>query len=117
MVLDPEKKTFSVKAGRGLPQGVAGSSMGGAGEGVAGWAVQNRISLIITGQKGPADLRERLSQPDLVSSIVLPIERNSNVVAVVNLSSKEKRLRHEDLEWLNERARELLEREPEALSA
>ena len=117
MVLDPEKKTFSVKAGRGLPQGVAGSAAVGAGEGVAGWAVRNRSKLIIAGQKGPEDLRERLNQPDLVSSIVVPIERNGDTVAVVSFSSKEKKMRREDLEWLDKRAGELLEREPETLSA
>ncbi len=117
MVLDPEKKTFSVKAGRGLPRGVAGSAMVGADEGVAGWAVRNKSRMIIAGQQGPDGLRERLNQPDLVSSIVVPVNRNGNTVAVVSLSSKEKELRLEDLEWLNKRAGELLEREPEALSA
>ena len=117
MVLDPEKKTFSVKAARGLPQGVAGSAVIGAGEGVAGWAVRNKSKLIIAGQQGPDELRERLNQPDLVSSIVVPVERNGDTVAVVSLSSKEKNLRREDLDWLDERAGELLKGQPEALSA
>jgi cellulose synthase/poly-beta-1,6-N-acetylglucosamine synthase-like glycosyltransferase len=117
MVLDPEKKTFSVKAGRGLPQGVAGSAVVGAGEGVAGWAARNKSLLLIDGQRGPEELRERLNQPDLVSSICVPVQRHGDTVAVVSLSSKEKRLRREDLNWLNERTGELLNREPEALSA
>lgn len=117
MVLDPERKSFSVKAGRGLPQGVAGSAVVGAGEGVAGWAARTRSKLIIAGQQGPDELRERLNQPDLVSSIVVPVQRNGGTVAVVSLSSKEKRLRREDLDWLDERAGELLKGEPEALSA
>jgi hypothetical protein len=87
------------------------------GEGVAGWTVRNKSKLLIVGQKDPDELRERLNQPDLVSSIVLPFERNGDTVAVASLSSKEKRLRREDLDWLDERARELLEREPQALSA
>ena len=115
MVLDPEMQTFSVKAGRGLPRGVVGSTVVGAGEGVAGWAAQNRSKLIIAGQKGPEDLRERLNQPGLVSSLVVPVERDGEAVAVVSLSSEQKRLRHEDLDWLDERAKELLRREPEAL--
>ncbi|MDQ3361677.1 MAG: GAF domain-containing protein, partial [Actinomycetota bacterium] len=112
-----EKTAFSVKAARGLPRGVAGSAAVGAGEGVAGWAVRNRSKLIITGQKGPDDLRERLNQPDLVSSIVVPVERNGETVAVISLASKGEMLRREDLDWLDERARELMKREPEALSA
>ena len=87
------------------------------GEGVAGWTVRNKSKLLIVGQKDPDELRERLNQPDLVSSIVVPVERNGDTVAVASLSSKEKRLRREDLDWLDERARELLEREPQALSA
>jgi hypothetical protein len=118
LVLDPERKTFSVKAGRGLPEGVAGSAVFGAGEGVAGWAVRNKSRLIIAGQQGPDELRERLNQPDLVSSsIVVPVTKNGDTVAVVSLSSKEKMLRREDLDWLGERAGELIKREPEALSA
>lgn len=117
MVLDPEKKSFSVKAGRGLPQGVAGSTVVGADEGVAGWAIRNKSKLLIAGQQGPDELRERLNQPDIISSIVVPIERDGDTVAVVSLSSKEKKLRREDLDWLDERAGELLKGEPEALSA
>ena len=117
MVLDPEKKTFSVRAGRGLPQGVAGSAASGAGEGVAGWAVRNKSRLIIAGQLGPDKLRERLNQPDLVSSIVVPVNKDGDTIAVVSLSSKEKMLRREDLDWLDERAGELLKGEPELLSA
>ncbi|MGI8865317.1 MAG: glycosyltransferase [Rubrobacteraceae bacterium] len=117
MVLNLEKNAFSVKAARGLPRGVAGSAAVGAGEGVAGWAVRNRSKLIIAGQKGPDDLRERLNQPDLVSSIVVPVERNGETVAVISLASKGEMLRREDLDWLDERARELMKREPEALSA
>lgn len=87
------------------------------GEGVAGWTVRNKSKLLIVGQKDPDELRERLNQPNLVSSIVVPVERDGDTVAVASLSSKEKRLRREDLDWLDERARELLEREPQALSA
>lgn len=118
MVLDPEKRTFSVKAGRGLPQGVAGSAVVGAGEGVAGWVARNNKSmLIIDGQHGPDELCERLNQPDLVSSIVVPVQRYGDTVALVSLSSKDRRLRREDLDWLNERAGGLLKRELDALAA
>jgi len=117
MVIDPAKRTFSVKAGRGLPQGVVGSAVAGAGEGVAGWAARNKTMLIIDGQHGPDELCERLNQPDLVSSIVVPVQMHGDTVAVVSLSSEHRKLRREDLDWLNGRAGELLKREPEALAA
>ena len=87
------------------------------GEGVAGWTVRNKSKLLIVGQKDPDELRERLNQPDLVSSIVVPVQRHGDTVAVVSLSSKDRKLRREDLDWLNERAGELLKREPEGLAA
>jgi cellulose synthase/poly-beta-1,6-N-acetylglucosamine synthase-like glycosyltransferase len=118
MVLDPEKRTFSVKAGRGLPQGVVESAVVGSGEGVAGWVARNNKSmLIIDGQRGPDELCERLNQLDLISSIVVPVQRYGDTVAVVSLSSKDRRLRREDLDWLNERAGGLLKRELDALAA
>jgi hypothetical protein len=117
MVIDPAKRTFSVRAGRGLPHGVAGSAVVGAGEGVAGWVARNKSTLIIDGQHGPDELRERLNQPDLVSSIVVPIQRHGDTVAVVSLSSKDRKLRREDLDWLNERTGELLNGELEGLAA
>ncbi len=117
MVLDPEKKTLSIKAGRGLPQGAVDFGPVRVGKGVAGWAVQNRSRLLIDGQEVPDELRERLNQPDLVSSIVVPVDRDGDTVAVVSLSSKEKMLQIEDLDWLNERAGELLRGEPGVLPA
>ena len=117
MVIDPAKRTFSVKAGRGLPQGVVGSAVAGAGEGVAGWAARNKTMLIIHGQHGPDELCERLNQPALVSSIVVSVQRHGDTVAVISLSSEDRKLRREDLDWLNGRVGELLRREPEALAA
>jgi signal transduction protein with GAF and PtsI domain len=117
LVLDPEKRTFTLKASRGLLESVSGSAVVGSGEGVAGWVARNKSMLIIDGQHGPDELCERLNQPDLVSSIVVPVQRHGDTVAVVSLSSKDRRLRREDLDWLNKRAGELLKREPEALAA
>jgi putative methionine-R-sulfoxide reductase with GAF domain len=94
------------------------SAVVGSGEGVAGWVARNNKStLIIDGQRGPDELCERLNQPDLISSIVVPVQRYGDTVAVVSLSSKDRRLRREDLDWLNERAGGLLKRELDALAA
>jgi putative methionine-R-sulfoxide reductase with GAF domain len=84
----------------------------GVGGGVAGWVAQNKRPVVVEGQQAPRELRDRLTQPDLLSSIVLPIERDGETAAVISLSSKEKKLEDEDLRWLNDRAKELLNMEP-----
>lgn len=97
MVLDRARGGFSIKASRGLPDGVAESAQTEAGGGVAEWVASRGIPVVINGgHELPGDLRSRLKQPDLVSSVVLPVERNGEV-AVVSLSSKVSSFGHEDL--------------------
>jgi putative methionine-R-sulfoxide reductase with GAF domain len=114
MVFDPQRNAFSIKASRGLPEHIVRLANVGVGGGVAGWVAQNKWPVVVEGQQAPRELRDRLTQPDLLSSIVLPIERDGETAAVISLSSKEKKLGDEDLRWLNDRAKELLNREPNA---
>jgi GAF domain len=115
MVFDPKRNAFSIKASRGLPEQIVRLAKVGVGGGVAGWVAQNKRPVVIEGQQAPRDLRGRLTQPDLLSSIVLPIERDGETAAVISLSSKKKKLGNEDLRWCSDRAEELLNREPNVL--
>jgi glycosyltransferase XagB len=115
MVFDPQRNAFSIKASRGLPEHIVRLANVGVGGGVAGWVAQNKWPVVVEGQQAPRELRDRLTQPDLLSSIVLPIERDGETAAVISLSSKEKKLGDEDLRWLNDRAKELLNMEPNVL--
>jgi hypothetical protein len=115
MVFDPRRNAFSIKASRGLPEQIVRLAKVGVGGGVAGWVAQNKRPVVIEEQQAPRDLRDRLTQPDLLSSIVLPIERDGETAAVISLSSKKKKLRDEDLRWCSDRAEELLNREPNVL--
>jgi adenylate cyclase len=112
MVFDPKRNAFSIKASRGLPEHIVRLAKVSVGGGVAGWVAQNKRPVVIDGRQAPRELRDRLTQPDLLSSIVLPIERDGETAAVISLSSKEKKLGDEDLRWCIDRAEELLNREP-----
>ncbi len=107
MVLEPGRDVFSIRASRGLPEGVARSAHPRADEGVAGWAVREKTAAIIQGHEAPRDLGVRLNQPDLASSVVLPLE-NNGALTVVNISSKSARLNQEAFDWLNGRVESLL---------
>ena len=108
MVLDPDKKRFSIHASRGLSEEVIGSTEIGLGEGVAGWVAQNKRPTLVNGKKLPDGLHARLKQPDLMSSIVVPIEQDGDTIAIVNISSKISELDHNAMHWLNKRAEQLL---------
>jgi GAF domain len=117
MVFDPKRNAFFIKASRGLPEQIVRLAKVGVGERVVGWVAQNKRPVVIDGQQAPRELRDRLTSPDLLSSIVLPIERDGETAAVISFSSKEKKLGEDDLRWLKDRAEELLNREPDALLA
>ncbi len=105
MVRDPEDGVFYVKASRGLPAGVAGSAEVRSGEESARQLARHGRPVI------------QLNQQGLASSIVLPIEREGDVVAVIWLSSKKKRFGRDDLDWLSNRARELPAKRPDVPAA
>jgi glycosyltransferase XagB len=103
MVLDDEQDSFTIKASQGLSESLIGSKDANASDSVAGWVVRNDTSVLINGHEIPADLRLHLGQPNLVSSIVLPIKQDDGTVAVLSLSSKTRELGHEELYLANER--------------
>ncbi len=107
MTLEPGEDTFSIRVSRGLPGGVARSVRLGRDQGVAGWAITENASAIIHRDKAPSGLSSRLSQPELRSSVVLPLERDGRRI-VVNVSSKSVSLGRETLDWLNDRVSELI---------
>lgn len=107
MSLEPEEDVFSIRTSRGLPESVVRSARRRADGGVAGWAVREKAAAIIRGNNAPADLDKRLNQPDLVSSVVLPVEKDGRLT-VVNLSSKSNKLSRETLNWLSDEVENLL---------
>ncbi len=103
MVLDPETNTYDMAASRQLPEPVATAGSVRAGEGLVGWVAQTRQPLIIDGRQLPAGVGRHLTQPELCSSIVLPVQHDGATVAVLSVSSKQVKLGDESLRWLQER--------------
>lgn len=108
MVLEPGEESFSIRASRGLPEEALLSARPGMDEEVAGWAVSENAAAIIHGGKAPPDLSARFSQPELHSSVVLPVEKDG-VWAVVNISSKSVELHQDALDWLDVQVSDLME--------
>lgn len=106
MALEPGEDAFSIRASRGLPEEARFARVG-PDEEVVGWAARENAAVIIRGRKAPPELADRLNQPELRSSVVLPIERGGTQT-VVSISSKNTRLDKEALDWLNDRATDLL---------
>ena len=62
---------------------------------------------LIRGDRAPEGLKTRLNQPDLRSSVVVPVEKDGSL-AVVSLSSTESELDYRTLDWLSDRVEDLL---------
>ena len=107
LVQEPDKSAFTVKASRGLPENVVRSANLGVDKGVAGWVVGRMSPAVIRGNRAPEGLQARLNQPDLCSSVVVPVEKDGSL-AVVSLSSTHSELDHQTLDWLSERVEDLI---------
>lgn len=107
MVLDHQRGVFTIVASRGLPEEVAESTEVAVGEEVVGWVAENGLPSVINGEVLPEDLSMRLSQPEIRSSIVLPIVQGDGGMAVLSVSSRTSDLSYNDLHWLRERANAL----------
>lgn len=114
LVLQPGENAFAIQASRGLPEEVVQSTKVGVGEGVVGWVAQSKRPAIIDGRSLPADLGRRLTQPALRSSIVLPIQQQGTIIAVVCVASSQPSLGDEAFGWLADRVSALLAALPPA---
>jgi hypothetical protein len=75
------------------------------GDSVVGWVAQTKRSVLMDGRALPPELADRLAQPELRSSIIVPVEpsntsTSSTPVAVLSVSSTQVTLDDEALEWL-----------------
>ncbi|MFA5038151.1 MAG: PocR ligand-binding domain-containing protein [Candidatus Omnitrophota bacterium] len=86
MLLDSGKGVLSIKASFGIPEDVAGSVSLKMGEGIAGLSAESKKPFLITEESRDPGIQERLSQPALSSSMVVPIASGENVYGVLNVS-------------------------------
>ena len=87
MLFDRTKRSLVIKAAHGLPEEVIRETQVKIGEGVSGLVAQTKKSFLIN--EGAADklISERLTKPNLFSSMVVPIRHRDDVYGVVNVSS------------------------------
>jgi ligand-binding sensor protein len=87
MLLDRKKRTLSIRASHGIPTDVVSSVSVKVGEGVSGLAVEMKRAFLIHDTGTDPIVAERLHQPQLFSSLVVPIKRGEDVLGVVNIAS------------------------------
>jgi hypothetical protein len=87
----------------GLPAEIVASTRLSVDEGVTGWVAKNSKPVIIDNKEIPNELRSRLRQPDLLSSMVLPLKYGNGTNAVLSLSSTTSTLSRNDLHQVERR--------------
>lgn len=86
MLLDPRKSVLNIRASSGIPADVARLVSVKLGEGIAGLAAAAKKSFLISSEHKDADIQNRLTQPSVSSSIVVPIRSGERVYGVINVS-------------------------------
>lgn len=89
MLLDEKKGELSIRVSRGLEnkKSILQSRLK-VGEGIAGKAAQDKMSMIIHGTEGDAAIRHMLNRPEIKTSLVVPLLVKEKVVGVLNLYTK-----------------------------
>jgi len=108
MVLDEDSQTLRIRAAHGLKDEVVQQTRIKVGEGVAGWVAEKNESVLIDPELNIASpLKERLKRPQIDSSIIMPLARQSQVFGVLSVNShtKENRLKTQSLDLLTQLAK------------
>lgn len=107
MLLDPSRRQLTIEAACGLDESVVVSSIQRVGQGVSGYVVRHREPVIINGAADRETYAAEYHKPELVSSICCPLSAGSEVLGVINLSSRNpaRVFGKDDVEALEELAR------------
>ncbi len=90
MVADKEKGgDLIVKVSRGLHVDNIQNTRVKIGEGIAGWAAQEKSPMIIHGQEGGARIKPLLKRPEVKHSLVMPLLVKNRVFGVLNVHTRE----------------------------
>lgn len=87
MLLDSNKGTLEIRSFRGLPPEVAQKTSLKLGEGISGLAAEMKKPFLINEERVDRLISDRLKNPALFSSMVVPIKSREDVYGVVNVSS------------------------------
>lgn len=117
LVLDPSANTFAVLANGGVPMATVDTSQRDTHKAVAGWMSRTNLPTLIDGRSLPGELARMLHLPDLRSAIVLPMDRQNQVIGVFSVSNDVTELNDESLRWLSSRFQRLMDDHPTDLIA
>jgi ligand-binding sensor protein/putative methionine-R-sulfoxide reductase with GAF domain len=87
MLWDPDKQTLSIRASQGIPDEIVAQTQVSSGSGVAGLAFEQKRSFLISGDRSNIEIADRLTQPQIFSSLVVPIKSNDTALGVLNVAS------------------------------
>lgn len=101
MLLDSTEKVLKITSYRGIPSEIAEKVRESLGEGIAGYALKKKVSLILN--SGDTFLGKPLTRSDISSSIVLPVLDGEKRIGVINInrSLDKEAFSMEDLEFAN----------------
>ena len=116
LVLDPAASTFAVLANGGAPMAVVDQNQHEAHAAVVGWMSRTKLPVLIDRHSLPHELARMLHLPDLRSAIVLPMDRQNQVIGVFSVSSEVTELDDESLRWLTTRFQRLMNDHPADLA-
>ncbi len=92
MLVDKEGKGLSIKASRGVSKSYTESSIIPLGQGLAGWVVQHKKPLVISGETENNRIKHLLKRPEIRQSLVIPLAVQNTILGVLNLSTYSKEI-------------------------
>ncbi len=93
MLLDKASNTFSIELSEGIPDDIARDTKVEFGQGLAGWVAKEDKVLFIDKDFENSGLINRLHNPNLRASLIVPIKNKNLVSGVLSLSTAEKKHR------------------------
>jgi ligand-binding sensor protein len=87
MLLDRKARQLRIRAAHNLPPDVVTDTSVPLGAGVSGLAAETKKAFLINDKSSDPLISDRLSNPQLFSSLVVPIKHGEDVFGVLNVSS------------------------------
>ncbi len=87
MLWDQDNEVLSIRAAHGIPEEVVVGTRLRPGAGVAGLAFEQKRSFLISEDRSDPVIADRLTQPQIFSSLVVPIRAGDTALGVLNVAS------------------------------
>ncbi len=87
MLWDHDKKALCIRAAQGIADDVVARTRVLPGAGVAGLAFEQKRAFLISEDRSDPVIADRLTQPHIFSSVVVPIKTGDTALGVLNVAS------------------------------